>query len=59
VKFAGEDGIDAGGVYREGLQRMVEDVFSERFSLLIPCPNAQRHSGDNMSAYVLGATTRC
>ena len=52
VKFSGEDGIDAGGVYREGLQRMVEDVFSDRFTLLLPVPNALRHSGDNMSSFV-------
>lgn len=53
VKFVGEDGIDAGGVYREGLQRMVEDLFSDRFSLMVPCPNAARKSGDsNLSAYV-------
>ena len=31
---------------------MVEDVFSDRFSLLMPCPNALRHSGENMSSYV-------
>ncbi len=52
VKFRGEDGIDAGGVYREGLQRMVEDAFSERFTLLIPCPNAARHSGDNLGSFL-------
>ena len=52
VKFRGEDGIDAGGVYREGLQRMVEDLFSDRFTLLLPCPNASRNAGDNVGSFV-------
>jgi hypothetical protein len=52
VSFEGESGIDAGGVYREGLQRMIEDIFSTRLELLVPCPNAARHSGDNMGSYV-------
>ncbi len=34
VAFEGETGIDQGGVYREALQRVVEDLFSDKFSLL-------------------------
>jgi len=37
VNFEGESGIDAGGVYREGLQRMIDDLFSDRFELLVKC----------------------
>ena len=34
-------GSDAGGVYREGLSRIVEDLFTEStFDLFVPCPNA-------------------
>jgi hypothetical protein len=53
VKFRGEDGIDAGGVYREGLQRMIEDLFSDRFTLMLACPNGARKSGDNNVASYL------
>jgi hypothetical protein len=56
VKFRGEDGIDAGGVYREGLQRMIEDLFSDRFTLLLPCPNALRRVGDNVASYLPNAS---
>ena len=52
VAFEGESGIDAGGVYREGLQRMVDDVFSERFSLLVRCPNAVKGYRVNTNAYL-------
>lgn len=37
VNFEGESGIDAGGVYREGLQRIIDDLFSDRFELLVKC----------------------
>lgn len=39
VKFSGEEGVDWGGLYREAVLRMVEDLFSSRFSLFIPSPN--------------------
>jgi hypothetical protein len=40
VSFADESGIDAGGVYREALARMVDDdLQSPKLTLLIPCPN--------------------
>lgn len=48
----GEDGVDAGGVFREGMSRMVEDLFSSDFDLLIPCPNGQQAIGQvNIIAY--------
>lgn len=41
----GEDGVDAGGVFREGMSRMVEDLFSPDFDLLIQCPNGRQAVG--------------
>ncbi|GMI02330.1 hypothetical protein TrVE_jg14152 [Triparma verrucosa] len=39
VSFRGESGSDAGGVFREGMQRIVEDLFCDYFDLFIGCPN--------------------
>jgi len=52
ITFKGEDGIDAGGVYREGMSRMIEDLFSPFFSLLLLCPNGQHTIHVNMDKYV-------
>ena len=41
VSFRGESGSDAGGVFREGMQRIVEDLFNEEIDLFVPCPNAK------------------
>jgi HECT-domain (ubiquitin-transferase) len=48
VQFSGESGIDAGGVWREGLSRIMDDLFSDHFDLLVRCPNARR--GDKLNA---------
>jgi hypothetical protein len=40
VAFRGEKGSDAGGVFREAMSRMVDDLFSGALDLLIPSPNA-------------------
>lgn len=45
INFVGEDGVDAGGVFREGMSRMVEDLFSPYFDLLIQCPNGRQAIG--------------
>lgn len=45
INFVGEDGVDAGGVFREGMSRMVEDLFSPDFDLLIQCPNGRQAIG--------------
>lgn len=37
--------MDAGGVFREGMSRMVEDLFSPDFDLLIQCPNGRQAIG--------------
>lgn len=55
VQFEGEAGVDAGGVYREGLQRMVDDLFSDRLDLLLPCPNAARGHRANTNSYLPNA----
>lgn len=52
VNFKGEAGIDAGGVYREGLQRIMENLFSHRITLLIPCPNAENKLASNLGSYI-------
>jgi hypothetical protein len=52
INFEGEPGIDAGGVFREGVSRIVEDIFSEYFSLMILCPNGQHSVHINMEKYI-------
>jgi hypothetical protein len=52
ITFVSESGIDAGGVFREGVSRMIEDLFTEHFTLLVPCPNAQHEVHTNMDKYV-------
>ena len=52
ISFAAEGGIDAGGVFREGVSRIVEDLFSEHFPLLLLCPNGKHEVHCNMDKYV-------
>lgn len=52
ITFKGEDGIDAGGVFREGMSRIVEDLFSSSFNLLILCPNGQHAININTEKYL-------
>lgn len=52
IKFENESGIDAGGVFREGVSRIVEDLFSENFNLLILCPNGQHSVHVNTEKYI-------
>jgi hypothetical protein len=58
VQFEGESGIDAGGVYREGLQRMIDDLHSDRFALMLRCGNAQKGYKVNTNSYVPNPTAR-
>lgn len=37
--------MDAGGVFREGMSRMVEDLFSPDLDLLMQCPNGRHAVG--------------
>ena len=32
--------MDWGGVFRDAINRMVEDLFSTHLTLMVPCPNA-------------------
>lgn len=53
IHFEGESGIDAGGVFREGITRIVEDLFDvAHFSLMILCPNGQHSVHLNMDKYI-------
>ena len=40
IKYKGEQGLDWGGLYRDAVERCVEDLFSDHIDLFIPCPNA-------------------
>ena len=52
VSFAGEDGLDWGGLYRDAITCMVEDCFSARLDLLLPCLNSVNQQGQNMDKYL-------
>ncbi|KAL8014587.1 putative HECT domain, B30.2/SPRY domain, Zinc finger, RanBP2-type, glycosyl transferase, family 48 [Plasmopara halstedii] len=52
VKFRGEEGVDWGGVYREGATSMVDDLFSPHFTLFVLCPNGQHDTGNNRGMYL-------
>ncbi|TMW66734.1 hypothetical protein Poli38472_014046 [Pythium oligandrum] len=52
VKFRGEEGVDWGGVYREGVNSMVDDLFSAHFNLFVLCPNGQHDTGTNRGMYL-------
>eukprot|EP00903_Cladosiphon_okamuranus_P019656 g18070.t4 len=52
INFVGEDGVDAGGVFREGMSRMVEDLFSPDLNLLMQCPNGRHAVGQNNETFV-------
>lgn len=42
MTFRGENGSDAGGVFREGMSRVVEDLHNPHaLDLLTPCPNSR------------------
>jgi len=52
VTFRGENGSDAGGVFREGMSRIIEDLFSDQLNLVIPCPNARHEIANNSDKYI-------
>lgn len=52
LKFLNESGIDEGGVFREGMTRIAEDLFSPHFNLFILCPNGVHNVFSNMDKYV-------
>jgi hypothetical protein len=52
ITFEGESGIDAGGVFREGMSRILEDLFSDTFNLLLLCPNGKHNVYLNTEKFV-------
>jgi len=52
VKYKNEDGLDWGGLFREAVTRITEDVFSRNLNLLLPSPNARLGTGLNLDKYV-------
>jgi hypothetical protein len=51
VKFAGEGGIDAGGVFRDLVSEVCSTLLSRDTPLFVPCPNAAGY-GDNSNTFV-------
>ena len=52
IKYKGEQGVDFGGLYREVMERAVEDLFSDRIDLFLPCPNSRAEEGSNEEKYL-------
>lgn len=59
VTFRGENGSDAGGVFREGMSRIVEDLFSDALNLLLPCPNALHGLPNNVDKFMPNPKLAC
>jgi hypothetical protein len=53
VQFKGEGGEDAGGLYREALDAVAQELHSRAVPLFVPCPNAIAEVGDNRDAWLL------
>jgi len=52
VQFKGEGGEDAGGLYREALDSVAQELHSRAVPLFVPCPNAAADVGDNRDAWL-------
>ena len=54
MKYQGEGGTDAGGLYRDSLREMCAELQSHPCSLrlLLPCPNQRFRTGDNQDKWV-------
>lgn len=52
INFKDEPGIDAGGVFREGMARIMDDLFSEHLELLLLCPNGTHQVHENMDRFL-------
>jgi hypothetical protein len=53
VQFKGEGGEDAGGLYREALDAVAQELHSRAVPLFVPCPNAVAEVGDNRDAWCM------
>ncbi|KAK8807124.1 hypothetical protein WA158_003883 [Blastocystis sp. Blastoise] len=52
VKYQGEQGLDWGGLYRDAIERCIEDVFSDRMDLFILCPNSYLDTDAHNDKYI-------
>jgi len=53
VKFTGEDGIDAGGPYREMLTNLVQELESGVIPLIVKSQNNKNNNGEYRDCYVV------
>jgi len=53
IRFKGEGGEDAGGLYREALDTVAQELHSKMVPLFVPCPNKSGDVGDNRDAWLL------
>jgi hypothetical protein len=52
VTFAGEGGTDAGGLFRDSVSHICNDLQSAHVPLFLPCPNAKAAFGYNQEKFV-------
>lgn len=52
VRFEGEAGIDAGGVFRDAMSEICAELQSKRLPLFVPCPNAVNKVGHTLDKWV-------
>ncbi|KAF8817874.1 HECT-domain (ubiquitin-transferase) domain-containing protein, partial [Cardiosporidium cionae] len=51
ILYEGEGGIDAGGLFRDALTHIGQELQSNRLQLFLPCPNARGY-GDNQDQWI-------
>lgn len=51
VSFTNEDGVDEGGLYRESLSLLVDEI-QFKSNLFIPTPNFKNRTGENRNCYI-------
>jgi hypothetical protein len=52
VQYVLGEGLDWGGLYRDAMNTIIDDLFSENFSLLIKTPNGRSKEGFNQGNYI-------
>jgi hypothetical protein len=52
VQYTGESGIDAGGLFRDSLTQLCQELQNVHLPLLIPCPNARHGVGLTLDKYI-------
>ena len=52
VKLKGEQGLDWGGIYRDTIERCIDDLFSDRIDLFLACPNAREPNSPGEMKYL-------